>query len=385
MRHRILVLSMLVVLVSGAAVAAGYRTTVGTEPDAVAVVVVTGSPYEMGYAQGALLKPAITAVVSHFVERPRTSDRERFGDENLAKAWDQVSPYVSERFVEEMRGLAEGSGVEYDVILRAHMIPVVANYSCSGVAVWGDATRDGHLYQIRNLDYSMGGGLQDYPAVVVYVPEDGVAHLNVGFAGVIGSNTGMNAEGIALTEIGDAPGRDYPFDLDGVPFMMLFRDILYDARSLDDAVRMIKQAKRIKKYHYVVGDGQTPAAVKMRAHAPDLDIWTDNDPDDELAPKVLKNIVYHAEGRDPIAYAHLSRYQRKTYAADSMIQLSKAIGSLGGNLMNVVYDATALEIWVAYAHKKECAYRRPYVHINMNDYIPYNPDADNLNIEAKVE
>lgn len=385
MRCRTLVLSVVVLLVSGAAVAAGYRTTVGAEPDAIAVVVVSGSPYEMGYAQGVLLKPAITAVLPNFLQRARARDPERFSDENLAKAWDHVSPYVSERFVEEMRGLAEGSGVEYDRVLRAHMIPVVANYSCSGVAVWGDATRDGHLYQIRNLDYSMGGGLQDYPAVVVYVPEDGVAHLNVGFTGVIGSNTGMNAEGIALTEIGDSPGRDYPFDLDGVPFMMLFRDILYDARSLDDAVRMIKQAKRIKKYHYVVGDGQTPAAVKMKAHAPDLDIWTDHDPDDELAPKVLKNIVYHAEGRDPIAYAHLSRYQRETYAADSMIQLSKAIGSLGGNLMNVVYDATALEIWVAYAHKKECAYRRPYVHINMNDYIPYNPDADNLNIEAKVE
>ena len=54
---------------------------------------------------------------------------------------------------------------------------------------------------------------------------------------------------------------------------------------------------RIKKYHFVVGDGAHKKAVKMLAHAPDLVIWTDNDPTDELAPNVLKDVVYQDEGR----------------------------------------------------------------------------------------
>ncbi len=117
-------------------------------------------------------------------------------------------------------------------------------------------TARGHLYQIRNLDYSMDAHLQDFRCVVIYIPKEGIAHINPSFAGSIGCHTGMNAEGITLTEIGDSPGRDRPYDLHGLHFMMMFRDILYSASTLDQAVQMIKDTKRIKKYHFVVGDGK---------------------------------------------------------------------------------------------------------------------------------
>ena len=145
--------------------------------------------------------------------------------------------------------------------------------------------------------------------MVIYVPKEGIAHINPSFIGSIGCHTGMNAEGITLTEIGDSPGRDKPYDLHGLHFMMMFRDILYSAKSLDQAVQMIKDTKRIKKYHFVVGDGKIPAAVKMKAWAPNLLIWKDNDPKDEMAPHVFPNVVYHAEGRTPTARAHISQYR----------------------------------------------------------------------------
>lgn len=373
-------MAMLIATFAIPAIAEGYRTSVGVEPDAIPIAVVTGTPYEMGLALGQLMKDEISVLMPAYLAAAQLEDPDRFSDAALDAAWKSVSPYVSERMVDEMRGLAEGAGLPHDLVRRVQMTPVQADYSCSGVAVWGDATRNDHLYQIRNLDFSTDAGLQEFPLVVIYLPKDGIAHVNPGFSGVVGSHTGLNAEGIALTEIGDTPKSDYPFDLNGAPFMMMFRDILYSAHNLDEAVNMVKDAKRIKKYHYVIGDGRSKRAVKMKAHAPDLEIWADNDPKDELAPKILKNIVYHAEGRDPIAFAHLSRYQRKTYTADSMIQLSKSIGTLGGNLMNVVYDATSLELWVAYAEKDECAYRRPYVHINVKDYMPYDPKKEGLKV-----
>jgi len=295
-----------------------------------------------------------------------------------------MEPFMSTRFKEELRGLAEGSGLPLAVLQRAHMIPVVSEYSCSGVAIWGAATRNGHLYQIRNLDYSVDAHLQDFPCVVIYVPKEGIPHLNPSFAGSIGCHTGMDAEGITLTEIGDSPGRDKPYDLHGLHFMMMFRDILYSAKSLDEAVQMIKDTKRIKKYHFVVGDGKLPGAVKMRAWAPNLLVWKDNDPKDEVAPNVFPNAVYHAEGRTPTCRAHLSQYIRGGYDADAVIQLSKAIGSLGGNLMDAVYDATAREAWLSYAEKNECAYRRPYVHDNLNDFLPYNPANPKVKVEKTV-
>ena len=52
-----------------------------------------------------------------------------------------------------------------------------------------------------------------------------------------------------------------------------------------------------------------------------------------------------------------------------MIELSRAVANDGGNLLNVVYDATTLEMWIAYANGPEDASKQSYVHINMNNYI----------------
>jgi hypothetical protein len=64
--------------------------------------------------------------------------------------------------------------------------------------------------------------------------------------------------------------------------------------------------------------------------------------------------------------------------------LSKAIGSLGGNLMNAVYDATAREAWLSYAEKNECTYRRSYVQVNLMDFVPYNSANPKVKVEKIV-
>lgn len=356
----------------------GYRTTVGEGADQIPLVVVTGTPYEMGFAVGSLLKEETQKVLGGFLQLAKMGDEERFSNEILDQAWESVSPHTHEGFKEELRGIAEGCGLELQEVIRAHMIPVVADYSCSGVAFWGERVQNGHLLQIRNLDYETKAGLQDFPSVVIYIPKDGIPHVSPSFAGCAGANTGMNYEGIALTEIGDTPASDWPFNLDGVHFTSLFRDILSTAKDLDTAVSMIKDAPRIKKYHYVVGSGEEKKAVKMKAHAPDLEIWGADDPTDEQAPKIITDGVYHCEGRDPLAWKHIP--ENSPYNPESMVDLSRTVATKGGNLLNVVYDATARELWVAYAEKDQNAYLRPYVHIKMADYIPYQPKEDSVKL-----
>jgi hypothetical protein len=257
------------------------------------------------------------------------------------------------------------------------MIPVLDSYSCSSIAAWGLATEDHHMYMTRDLDWSLEAKAHNFPCVVVYIPEEGVPHVNVTFAGMVGSHTGINLAGIAVAEMGDSPDREYPYNLDGMPFFTLFRNILYDAHRLGDALDIVKNAKRIKRYHYVMADGRWEnAAVKMKAHAPeappnDLVIWRDNDPTDEVAPNVARNVVYNDEGRGAwpgivANYGHLT--------ANSMIDLANSIPIVGGNVVNVVYDATTLDFYVAYAQDTATgtveAYKRPYVHVRMNDYLP---------------
>jgi hypothetical protein len=38
-------------------------------------------------------------------------------------------------------------------------------------------------------------------------------------------------------------------------------------------------------------------------------------------------------------------------------------------VLDVVYDATALEFWVAYAKKDVEAYKRPFAHVRLKDYL----------------
>ena len=268
----------------------GFLTSVGSEDNKIPVVVVRGTPFEMGKKLGELTKQDAVEFVHTALQLAQTADPKRYSDQALDAAWKAIAPHTDPRFQEELRGLADGTGLPLDTLRRGHALPVVGDYSCSSIAAWGVATKDGHLYQTRNLDWDMHLTAQDHPCIVIYIPNQGIPHANITFAGFIGANTGINAQGIVLSEMGDSPGREYPYDINGVHFTTLFRTVLYDADRLDKAIDLFKSAERIKKYHFVVGDGQHRKAVKMLAHAPRLVIWNDNDPTDELAPHVLKNI-----------------------------------------------------------------------------------------------
>ena len=95
-------------------------------------------------------------------------------------------------------------------------------------------------------------------------------------------------------------------------------------------------------------------------------IWHDNDPTDELAPHVFQDIVYQDEGRG--AYEPLKKMYGKIGAPD-MIGVACKIPIKGTNVLDVVYDATALEFWVSYAKKEVEAYKRPFVHVKLSDYL----------------
>jgi isopenicillin-N N-acyltransferase-like protein len=350
----------------------GYLETIGSGEDKITVAVVKGSPYEMGQALGQLMKEDIEKTLSAFLELGQTALPERFSDEKLDAAWEAVSPYTSERFKEELQGLADGSGLPLEMLRRAHMIPVMGDYACSGVIVWGDASANGHLYQIRNLDFTMQGHLQDAPVIAVYLPDQGIAHAVPTFAGYIGAHTGINTKGIVLSEKGASPAEDYPFDLDGTHFSTLFRDLLYQAEDLDEALEMVTSARLIKRYRFWVGDGkkETMGGAKILVSSPDevkLTIWKNNDQTDEVAPKLVRNTIYYTMKND-VAFDYLKQ-NRGQFNSDKMIELSRAVADDDGNLINAVYDATSLEMWVAFAEGMQVASQRPYIHLDLKKYF----------------
>jgi hypothetical protein len=189
----------------------GYRTSIAQGDREIPVVVVSGTPYEMGYHYGRLMRAEIQtfapAVLDGFAKAMGVTP------EVLQLVWSITSAYTEDRVEQEMLGLAAGAEIPLSILHQLHSVPLLAPYSCSSVAAWGNATRDGHLYQTRDLDWELEAGAHEFPVVVVYIPRDGYAHANPAFAGMVGSHTGMNEKGIALSEMGDSPAREMPYNL----------------------------------------------------------------------------------------------------------------------------------------------------------------------------
>lgn len=345
---------------------AARRITVGEGDEKLPLIVVQGTPYEMGYQLGVALKtemhqfisPALNGILGEL----------KMSQTDLIEVWARTAAFADDRVEQELAGLADGSGLPLSTLQAVHTLPLLMPYSCSSVAVWGKATVDGHLYQTRNLDWDMKVGAHNFPAVVMYLPTQGIPHVIPSFAGIIGAHTGMNMKGIALAEMGDAAEAEAPYQVHAPHFTIFFRTMLYDADSLTHALKIFKEQPMTKRYHFVFGDGQNEVrAVKIRAHSPEsvdkrLAIWADNDPKDEFAPNVTPCLVYNDEGRG--AFPRVKQSYGKL-DGEKMVELANQIPIKGSNVINIVYDATALRAWVSYAKGNTEAYLRPYVYIDL--------------------
>jgi isopenicillin-N N-acyltransferase like protein len=316
----------------------------------VPLVIVRGTPYEMGFQLGKNLRTEIGTFIPAALHG--VCAELDVSVDTLQEVWSRSAAYADDRVEQELAGLADGSGVPLKTLQAMHAVPLLMPYSCSSIAAWGKATRDGHLYQTRNLDWSMEIGAHNFAVVVVYVPDQGHPHVVPTFAGFIGAHTGMNMQGIALAEMGDASRKEAPYFVHAPHFTVYFRTLLYDADSLTEALDIFAQQPLTKRYHFVFGDGRSEKrAVKIVAHAPEpvgaqVRIMHDNDPQDEFAPEVLSCVVYNDEGRG--AFPTLQQ-QFGQIDGEKLVALANKIPIKGGNVVNVVYDATDLRMWVTYA------------------------------------
>ncbi len=167
--------------------------------------------------------------------------------------------FVPERFFDEMRGIADGAGLDVQDVVIANFIPEL--FHCSGFALSGSATKDGTLYHGRILDYGCDWRLQEHAVLTVAEPRGKIPFVNVTYAGFVGSVTGMNAERVSIGEMG---GRGMGH-WDGVPMAFLVRMVLEEADTLDRGIAIFRDNPRTCEYYFVIADGKTGKAVGMEA------------------------------------------------------------------------------------------------------------------------
>lgn len=340
----------------------GKIEVIGEGANSIDVIMVEGTPYEMGYAHGALVKDKI----KHLMEKVVPAMCKDLGiSETIAyalldQAYKSAEPYIPDDYKEEMRGLADGSGIPLKSVHRFHIIPGVSEYHCTFFAAWGKAVPNEHLIQIRALDYETNAHIQDHPAIIIRKPDRGVPFCSIAWAGFIGVVSGINSEKIAMSEIGDSFGEEHE-TLEGEPMIFVMRDVLQNASSLDEALEIVKSARRTSSFLYCIGDGKVNDARAL-ATAKDLcDVYSD---DDLPFPDHLEDVVYMSMGLDSDwnekLYKVLSTKYGKITESVAMDDVMTGLGT--GDLHAIAFDVTDLKIWVANAGRDATpAYERVYV------------------------
>lgn len=262
------------------------------------LLVMEGTPAEMGFQHGRLLAKRIHHIVKEgymakaFYARGYTLEYINAQSERMEK-------HFPPEYIEEMRGIVKGlqaagvSDINYEEIRSAVTQAEIAHHpaneppefktpattpppqQCSNFAVWGKWTKDGHLLHGRNLDWNIDGGAQEDAVLLVWHPATGIPFMMLGWSGGIASVSGMNAQGITIGEM-TSVSTDETFD--GLPLMLMMRRVLETAATLDEAVAVIQKGPRTIGWNFVIGDGKIPGARALEVDAADCTVFGPMDP-----------------------------------------------------------------------------------------------------------
>lgn len=250
----------------------------------------SGTPYEMGYQQGVLLKDDI---------RKFTDDSWEYIDTDYLKGYlffvkwfahwkarsiaKEYIPYIPQEYIDEMRGISDGSGVAFNDVLLANSFIEAASqvgkrFLCTSLVLNGHNTFDSSLVHAYNTDTYLplkGRNYIDrYKGITFYHPQKGNSFVSVTSCGFNSVFTGMNDKGIAVSFV--CPIRsavDY-----GMPVRYLIRRILEKADNLTEAQGMVKSAQRTIEGDITISDGKNnqAATIAFSPPAPTKITWTEN-------------------------------------------------------------------------------------------------------------
>ena len=309
------------------------------------VVTLWGTPEEIGTAHGELLATESGRCmdsVLHVVGLAELARTGKWFPDRLAAAHDRLATHIPARHVRETRALANAMQVDPDVLEIVNVFPEL--FHCSGFAVTGPATDDGTLYHGRVLDYMTRIGLQDSAVIFVIAPQGMIPFTTVGYAGFIGSVSGMNERGISLGEMGGQGEGDW----DGVPMATLMRRALEECETLDDVIDLWRRSPRTCEYYYVFADGKSRRAVGVAATPTSLEVVNLGDPHPSLGPGIPGAVVLSKDER-------LACLRQRIDDAHGVIDEAAAIRLMdrpvaaASNLHNVLFVPERLVFHVANA------------------------------------
>jgi hypothetical protein len=329
------------------------------------VALLWGTPEEIGQAHGELLKVeaerCCDSVLCTFgvLTAIRTG---RWFRHDLEAAYARLKPHIPQRHLREMHALAESVGADPKLIESANVFPEL--FHCSGFAVFGTATRDGKLYHGRVLDYMTTIGLQDAAVTFIVAPQGKIPFANVGYAGFVGSVSGMNDKAISLGEMGGRGEGQW----DGVPMATLMRRALEECETLDEVMELWKTNPRTCEYYYVFADGKTNRAVGVAATPQRVEFVLPGQAHPRLGEGIEDAVLLSAGDRLTKLRERVQERHGQIDADAAQYLMCRPV-AMESNLHNVLFVPADGVLYVANANHAAPAAERPYVRIDLRELL----------------
>lgn len=192
---------------------------------------------------------------------------------------DPMIEHTPERYRSAYRQFAKAAGIDEELLWDALVLPdaalrsvsllyktelaplLPANFGCTSV-IWnsGSAT----VLHGRNLDYE-GVGFWDRDQVILHiVPQEGLAHVAMTGMGVHAPGiTAFNEAGLTLS-IHQLTFNDTQST--GTPLAVISAEVIRNARTIDDAIAIIRGFPRAAGWAYVLSQGLDRAVVESSAN-----------------------------------------------------------------------------------------------------------------------
>lgn len=385
-----------------ASTANGKLFITGPADNQISVAHFYGTPYQMGYAHGQLLKPQIDLLYDSFYPwideqvlpylkfLPKVvADAIATGGAKAGLELEAImtEPWTPQHFLEEMQGLADGAGYTYRQIHQFQMFPELIKAACTMVGAWGSATggassygNDTNLLAMRLLDWGTANPMRLVPVLAVYHPLEGDGHAFASqtFAGFIGSITGYSTETNICEKVWISSNETLLEGRFGYPWAFMLRDILQYDNSIADAYARLEAARRTASIWIGVGGRSTGQFRVFESSYDQLHELNWNSPFPGYEPQppqhpTIQDVVYVDKHVQPSHDPCLGSLLQEGYGSLAPAYMEQTVAALtqSGDLMAVVFDFDANLMDVAVASQLANvtnvinAYDRQYLRFNM--------------------
>lgn len=260
------------------------------------------------------------------------------------------------------------------------MIPELTQAACTIVGAWKNSTKNNRLLQLRALDWSSDAPVNQFPSIVIYNSTEPGSKIfaNIGFAGLIGSITGISKIGISVGEKVWIPRyKDivpYPeITYIGTPWTFVLRDLVQFANNMSEVIQTLSDTRRTMRIH--LGVSSLPDndfrgfnyASNILQNFDDKN-YTDYGPNHPQ----LDGVFYYDKTIQPTNNACVGQILSANWGNITPATLYREVSgfSYTGDTQMVTFDLQSREIWCSFSEygTNVKAYLRSPIHVKLNNF-----------------